>query len=452
MQRLILVILFLTGSSILWGQNPIHKDARKHYENAVHIIDNKDFKNNKLNTAIDHLLKATNIDSSYANINYYLGLGFYYQKEYASSDFYFTRYKRQNKLPHPDFYLYDGIVKYKLSDNSTALEYLQNFLNSMAADKDHFKDSLARRHMQLSKQSQTLMSKTLPSKKELFTNINTTEFDEFYPVYTSDRKKILFNRMERDTAGKYFNRIYQYFVEGDTNGPNPRPLPLNNIEGKEFILTAINTSGKKILLVSKDDKDQFDVYESEWMVFEYTAPRKLYSQINSYADDKFATYGHNDSLIYVISNRPGGYGGYDIWKINNTPKIQYESVINLGPVINTEFNENYIATVSNSNIIFFSSEGHLNIGESDVFRTRLEFGQYTRPVNLGYPINTTADENTFYPYPTANMGLSSVKNASWDINTTYLPPKAKKPAYLLLERYLEDANLGKTTVIMPKDE
>jgi hypothetical protein len=445
--------LFIGCSPLLRSQEVIQRDAKKLYENAVQIIDHKDFKNDKLNMAIDNLIKARSIDSSYSKINYYLGLGFYYQKEYASSDFYFSRYKKQEPLPHPDFYLYEGIVKYKLTDNGTALEYLQTFLSSLAADKDRFKDSLARRHLLLSKQSQTLMSKTLPSKKELFSAINTQEFDEYYPMLTSDRKKVLFNRLEKDIAtGKYFNKIYQYFMDGDTNGANPRPLPINNIQDKEFILTSVNTSGKKLLLVSKDDNGLYDVYESEWMVFEYTAPRKLYSQINSYADDKFATYGHNDSLIYVISNRPGGFGGYDIWKINNSSKIMYESVINLGPVINTEFNENYIATVSNSNVLFFSTEGLLNIGESDVFRTRLEYGQYTRPVNLGYPINTTADENTFYPYPTANMGLSTVKNASWDINTTYLPPKAKKPSYLLQELYLEDANLGKTTIIMPKDE
>ena len=297
------------------------------------------------------------------------------------------------------------------------------------------------------------MSKILPSKKETFTAINTEEFDEYYPILTSDRKKIIYNRLERDTiTDKFINRIYIYFIEGDTNGPNPRPLPLNNIEHREFIITSINTNGKKILLVSKDNKDLYDVYESEWMIREYTAPRKMYSQINSYADDRYAMYGHNDSLIYIISNRPGGYGGYDFWKINNTTNIIYESMINLGPVINTEYNENYIATVSNTNIIFFASEGHLNIGESDVFKTRLEYGQYTRPINLGYPINTTANENSFYPYPSGNMGLTSVKNKTWDIVITYLPPKAKSPAYIMEEKYLDDAGLGKITVITPIDE
>jgi hypothetical protein len=446
-------LMILMVSNQLSAQATINKAAKKYYQKAVLILDKKDFSNGNLDVSIENLNKASEIDPTYAEINFYFGMAYYYKKEFQKSDSFFLKYRSQSKNVNPDYYLFEGIVKYKLTDNNSAQEHLQGFLNTFASDKDKYKDSLARRHIQLAKQSQTLMSKILPSKKEPISAINTEMYDEYYPILSSDRKRILFNRIETDTTtGKPINKIYVYYIEGDTNGPNPRLLPLNNIENKEFIVTSMNNTGKKILLVSKDKDGLYDIYESEWMIREWTAPRKMYSQINSYADDKFAIYGHNDSLIYVISNRSGGYGGYDIWKINNTPRIIYESIINLGPVINTEYNENYISTVPNSNLIFFATEGHLNIGESDIFRTRLEYGQYTRPVNLGYPINTTADENTFFPYPTANMGLSSQKNATWDIVITYLPPKAKKPAYILQEQYLEDAHLGKTTIITPKDE
>jgi hypothetical protein len=442
--------LFIASAN---AQTTLHKDARKYFTSAVQVINNPTSTSTQMHSAIENLQKAAAIDGAFAGIDYYLGLAHYYQQEYMVANTHFLNYASKTKEVNPDYLLYEGIVKYKLTENETAQNYLQEFLNSLAADKDRYKDSLARRNLQLSKQSQTLMSKILPSKKQAIFDVNTETNDEYYPVLTSDRKKMLFNRMETDSlTGLPVNRIYWYVFEGDTLGPNPRPLPFNNIEKKEFILTSMNSTGKKILLVAKDNNGNYDVYESEWMVREFAAPIKMFSQINSYADEKFATYGHNDSLIYVISNRPGGYGGYDIWKINNTPRILYESMINLGPVINTEYNENYIATVNNSPTLFFSSEGHLNIGESDIFRTRLEYGQYTRPVNLGYPINTTGNENTFFPYPTANMGLSTIKNASLDIVITYLPPKAKKPAYIMQEQYLEDHPLGKTTIITPKDE
>ncbi len=435
----------------IFSQTEINKDAKKYFQAGVQIIDKGNFAEGQLTTAIENLTKAYGIDSVFSDISLYLGKAYYYQKGYIAANRYFQKYKSLNKQPGGDYYLFEGIVKYKLTDNVGAQEHLLFYLNTFYGNS--YKDSLARRNLQLSKQSQTLMSKILPSKKESFLAINSPDCDEYYPILTPDNKKIIYNRLEKDSVtGKMVNRIYIYFVEGDTLGPNPRLLPINNIENREFIATYMNSTGKKILLVSKDNKGFYDIYESEWMIREYTAPRKMYSQINSYADDRFATYGHNDSLIYIVSNRPGGYGGYDIWKINNSSNIIYESMINLGPVINTEYNENYIATVSNSNLIFFASEGHLNIGESDIFKTRLEAGQYTRPVNLGYPINTTSDENSFFPYPTANMGLSSVQNGSWDIMITYLPPKAKKPSYIRDEQYLEDVRLGKKTIITPKDE
>ncbi len=454
MQRIIItfILSFLFTLSIR-SQTTIHREAKKYYQNAVQLIEKKNFENGQLNTAVENLLKAYEIDPTYGNISFYLGMAYYYLTDYYTADKYFLKYRSLVEQMHPDYYLYEGIVKYKLTDNTAAQEHLQYFLNTMAADKDRFKDSMARRGLQLSKQSQTLMSKILPSKKEPYSAINTIEYDEYYPILSSDRKKIIYNRLETDsTTGKPINRIYIYFIEGDTIGPNPRLLPLNNIENREFIITSMHTNGKRILLISKDNKGLYDIYESEWMVREFTAPLKMYSQINSYADEKFATYGHNDSLIYVVSNRPGGYGGYDIWKINYNSRYINESMINLGPTINTEYNENYIATVNNSNLLFFASEGHLNIGESDIFKTRLEYGQYTRPVNLGYPINTTGNENTFFPYPSANMGLSTLKSTSWDITITYLPPKAKSPAYIMEEQYLEDAKLLKSTVIIPKDE
>ena len=452
MQRIILLI-FTLGLAILnsYGQQVIHKDAKKFYKAAVVILGKKNIDPVQLNNAFSNLKKAYEIDSSYADIRLYLGVAYFYKSEYQQADIQFTNYKSMVKNIDANYFLYGGIVKYKLTDNITAQENLQYYLNTFGGNQ--YLDSIAKRHLQLAKQSQTLMSKTLPSKKEIYSAINTEEYDEYYPILSADRKKIYFNRLETDTtSGKDINRIYIYFIEGDTMGANPRPLLLNNIENKEFIITSVNNNGKKILLISKDNNGLYDIYESEWMVREFAAPRKMYSQLNSYADDKFATYGHNDSLIYIISNRPGGYGGYDIWKINYNSRIINESMINLGPLINTEYNENFIATVSNSNLLFFASEGHLNIGESDIFKTRLEYGQYTRPINLGYPINTTNDENSFYPFPTANMGLSSQKNASWDIITTYLPPKAKKPAYIMQEQYLDDAKLGKTSIITPKDE
>lgn len=452
MQRIIVtILLFLFSCIVSHAQDAIHKDAKKYFQHSVDKLSNKFITDKELKDVITNLNKALEIDPKYPDIKYYLGIAYISTEQFSEAFQHLENYKQQCRESRSTFYLYYAVACYRLNNNLAAQENLQYYLSNFSGNPEN--DSVANRYMQLSKNSQTLMAKLLPSKKESISAINTDEFDEYYPILTPDRKKILFNRLETDSlTGKPKNQIYIYYIDGDTTGPNPRKLPLNNIENKEFVITSIHNSGKKILLISKDSKGLNDIYESEWMVYEFGIPRKMYSQINSYADDKFAAYGHNDSLIYVISNRPGGYGGYDIWKINYNSRYIYESMINLGPGINSEYDENYIATVNNSNLIFFTSEGHLNIGESDIFRTKLEYGQYTRPINLGYPINTTRNESSFYPYPSANMGLSTIKNNSLDIIITFLPPKAKSPAYIMEEQLLGDSQYIKSNIIIPRDE
>lgn len=452
MQRIKCIsIIILLLSIHLHAQDLLNREARKYYLPSVEKLENKTFTNHDLPNLIVNLKKSNELDPNFADIKYYLGLAYMYNEEFVESNIQFENYKQQSKKLKPEFYLYFAITKYRINENVEAQNNLQYYLTNHSGNTSN--DSIANRYLQLSRNSQTLMAKLLPSKKESIAAINTDEFDEYYPILSPDKKKIIFNRLEMDSATrKPINRIYIYYLQGDTNGPNPRLLPINNIDRKEYIITSMHNSGKKILLISKDNKGLYDIYESEWMVYEFGPPQKMYSQINSYADDKFATYGHNDSLIYVISNRPGGFGGYDVWKINYNNRYIYESMINLGPGINSEYDENYISTVSNSNLLFFTSDGHLNIGESDIFKTRLEYGQYTRPINLGYPINTTRNEKSFFPYPNANMGLSTIKNNSLDIIITYLPPKAKSPAYLMEEQLLGDSYYLKSNIIIPRDE
>ena len=157
-----------------YAQTHINKDAKKYFQAATQIIDKGTFKDDQLNTAIENLKKAYEIDSSFSDISLYLGIAFYYQKSYTVADQYFLKYKSLTKKFTDDYFLFGGIVKYKLTDNISAQEHLQYYLNAIVGGK--FKDSLARRNLQLSKQSQTLMSKILPSKKESYGIINTEPF------------------------------------------------------------------------------------------------------------------------------------------------------------------------------------------------------------------------------------------------------------------------------------
>jgi outer membrane protein OmpA-like peptidoglycan-associated protein len=94
-------------------------------------------------------------------------------------------------------------------------------------------------------------------------------------------------------------------------------------------------------------------------------------------------------VLYFASDRPGGYGGIDLWK-SNFGDEGWSKPTNLGPTINTSKDEQFPFIHSDNSTLYFSSEGHPGMGKSDLFVASLKpDGSWKTPKNLGYPINTT---------------------------------------------------------------
>ncbi len=86
----------------------------------------------------------------------------------------------------------------------------------------------------------------------------------------------------------------------------------------------------------------------------------------------------------------------DIYVSRLDEKGEWGVASNLGPVINTPYEEHTPFISSNDSILFFSSQGHASIGGLDVFYAELgEDGNWKEPINLGYPVNTTGDNSFF---------------------------------------------------------
>jgi ribosomal protein L17 len=109
-----------------------------------------------------------------------------------------------------------------------------------------------------------------------------------------------------------------------------------------------------------------------------------------------------------ISDRPGGYGGLDLYiskKING----DWGPAVNLGPVINTSLNEDRPFLINNGKTLFFSSQGHITIGGYDLFRSDLQTNNiWSNPLNLGYPLNTPDDNIFFMPINGGKSGYYAI--------------------------------------------
>jgi tetratricopeptide (TPR) repeat protein len=128
---------------------------------------------------------------------------------------------------------------------------------------------------------------------------------------------------------------------------------------------------------------------------------KLNDNINTKYWESHATISHDGKKLYFTSNRKGSYGGergLDIYVSERDSTGDWGPAKNLGPTINTVYSEESPFLGIDDKTLFFSSRGHFNIGGYDIFySTKLANGEWSVPLNMGYPVNTTDDDLFFYP-------------------------------------------------------
>ena len=131
-----------------------------------------------------------------------------------------------------------------------------------------------------------------------------------------------------------------------------------------------------------------------------------------YLGDSAYNYLHpaissDDLTLYFSSNMPGGKGSYDLWMVKrNSLDEEFGEPINLGEIVNTEGRENF-PTINFDTVLYFSSDGHEGVGGLDIYKTS-EIGDniWSKPENLGVPINSSFDEMGIIFYPAgSNPGL-----------------------------------------------
>lgn len=124
-------------------------------------------------------------------------------------------------------------------------------------------------------------------------------------------------------------------------------------------------------------------------------------------DNAYPTVSADDKYLYFSSNRPGGYGKNDIWRVERKPNRTYGTPSNLGPRVNTFGNERY-PFISKDNILYFASDGHQGFGGLDLFRAEYQNGIWGNVQNMMQPFNSAKDDFGYVINPTdPTMGFIS---------------------------------------------
>jgi outer membrane protein OmpA-like peptidoglycan-associated protein/tetratricopeptide (TPR) repeat protein len=257
--------------------------------------------------------------------------------------------------------------------------------------EDEINKSWALTEIEACKRAKTAMAKPghlkiTPLGKPV--NTNTANYN---PVITPDENYLVFVTHQR-----FYDAV---MVSKKVNGvwENPENItPEIQSDGDQFPCF-ISRDGKTLLL-NKQNNFNSDIYISHFEGNKWVPSKPLNKFINTKYWESSASITDDGKKLYFTSNRPLGHGGNDIYVSELTNINDWDEPSNLGKIINTQFNEESPFISGDGKTLYFASQGHENIGGYDIFYATLDDkGKWSKPINMGYPVNSTDDDLSFVP-------------------------------------------------------
>ncbi len=251
--------------------------------------------------------------------------------------------------------------------------------------------------------------------------------DESVMIFTSRRKRYEGEQLEED--GQYNEDIYISYNEGNS-WQKAKGISMNiNTDAHEATIS-ISPDGSQLFIYGSEDAGTILV--SYLTGDQWSVPMPLGPNINTKYRETHASMSADGKYLYFTSDRPGGYGGLDIYVSEKQEDGTWGPATNLGPGINTEFDEEGPFIHPDGISLYFSSKGHETMGGFDIFQSKKnEFGTWTLPENMGYPINTIDDDVFITLTPDGKRSyFSSYREdgfGSTDIYMMALPEAEEKP-------------------------
>lgn len=329
-----------------------------------------------------------------------------------------------------DVRLYYGLAESQINtgDYNPALKNISLFINQYTGNDKAFlaKAKKYRRDCEFS-----ITALTTPQKYEpvnLGSQINSAHRD-YFPAITADNETLIFSR---NIAGNE-----DFFISKKRNKEWSSPVSLSsNINTAQFNEGAqsISPDGQYLFFTGCNRPNglgRCDIYVSHKEGNSWGQPFNLGAPVNTIYWESQPAISPDGNTLYFVSNRPGGIGGYDIWKTQLNEEGEWSLPLNLGPEINTPYDENTPFLHADGKTLYFSSDGWPGMGNKDIFLSRIDSsGHWSNPLNMGYPINSFNEETGLIVSPDGTEAFFStnLKDGYGDMDIyQFKLPEDKKP-------------------------
>ncbi len=278
-------------------------------------------------------------------------------------------------------------------------EAMKNFeLYGDEDNRDKSDEELSRRRAMVLESMRQLKNPVDVIIRNLGPEINTSA-SEYIPIVTADDKTLFFTARREDSTAKlkdpngdYFEDVYFSKKVNEKWGTAVNiGRPINTETHDAIVGTSID--GKSIIIYRTNAQlSGGDLYLVEKKGENWAEPVKLGKEVNTEFQEPSACFAPDGTTLYFSSNRPGGLGGKDIYRVKRLPNGEWSLPKNLGATINTPFDEDS-PFMTEDEVLYFASSGHNTMGGYDLFKSYInDQSVWELPENLGYPINTTGDD------------------------------------------------------------
>lgn len=302
----------------------------------------------------------------------------------------------------------------------------------------------------------------------------STQYEEYLATISPDGEQFYFTRRKPveqqgrgftsgDADDKEFFSFAQRQPNGFFNQGEPLPWPFNDSQGEgsptinltnDILIFARLIDGK----IGTATYANYDLFISYYRDGDWSEPANLGPAINNPDSwESQPSISSDGKTLFFASDRKGSYGGTDIWYAERNPDGTWNKAKNLGPVINTKGNERSPFLHSDSKTLYFSSDGiavtvnedgtttqsvddpglHMGLGGQDIFYSKLnEKNEWSKPINIGYPINTEDNEVDFFVSldgKTAFFSSNNIDGKDWNIYSFELYEEARPKNVILIK-------------------
>jgi len=418
MKRFVIAIIGILFFSTC-AQAQSKKDLKRAYVNGEFLLIYEEYRE-----ALPYFLELYDAGRRDANIKHRIGLCYLnipnekenairYLEEAAThvSENYNVGNYNEREAPK-ETYLYLGIayrVSNRLQDAIDAFNKYKELLDPDNVEQNRIVNAeitACHNALELSRTPTSIIESNLGK------NINSS-FNNINPLVSEDEETIVFVSQLRFYDGVFASKKRDEYW-----------LPARNIsldfQSENPLQPVYLTKDGNTLYLVRNDNDDFNLYTSRFVDGVWSEVKKLNDNINTSAAETHACVSDDGLTLYFVSNKKGGVGGADIYKSKINLDGEWGPAENLGPVINTVFDEATPFLTQDGKTLYFSSKGHFNIGGFDIFTAKKTGNGWNKPENIGLPFNTTDDDLFFFPLKNGKVAYySKYKETGYGENDIY---------------------------------